>query len=184
MAYGVVFSDGHVALRWVSSHPATSTWSSLNDLVAVHGHDNATMVQWIDDGSDALEDLAVQSSQRPRRARRDQWASPADEESEAPSADAAPSMNGAAPAASEVPLAETEPLPKTELPRQLKPAVSAERPEPESAARAEHSPETDALPEAEPTVRSRGERRSGRHRRASQPIDFDMVERSTEHDAE
>jgi hypothetical protein len=48
VAFGVQFEDGHVALRWTSHHPATSVWASLADVLAVHGHDGATTVYWID----------------------------------------------------------------------------------------------------------------------------------------
>ncbi|WP_216843613.1 hypothetical protein [Phytoactinopolyspora alkaliphila] len=71
VAYGVVFFDGHVALRWCSEYPATSLWNSIDDLLAVHGHGDATSVQWIDDLGDRLQS-AIDSSRAPRgrRARR------------------------------------------------------------------------------------------------------------------
>lgn len=52
VAYGVVFGDGHVALRWTSSYPATSLWNSLDDLMAVHGHGHATSIEWLDPATD------------------------------------------------------------------------------------------------------------------------------------
>ncbi len=52
VAYGVVFGDGHVALRWTSSYPATSLWNSVDDLVAVHGHGHATSIEWLDPATD------------------------------------------------------------------------------------------------------------------------------------
>ncbi|HEX6335412.1 MAG TPA: hypothetical protein VFZ85_00515 [Jiangellaceae bacterium] len=48
VAYGVTFADGHVVLRWCSNHPATSMWNSMDDMLAVHGHGEATSVEWID----------------------------------------------------------------------------------------------------------------------------------------
>jgi hypothetical protein len=48
IAFGIAFSDGHVVLRWCSAHPATSSWDTLDDLLAVHGHDEGTSIQWID----------------------------------------------------------------------------------------------------------------------------------------
>ena len=66
VAYGVVFTDGHVALRWTSDHPATSLWNSVDDLLAVHGHGDATSIEWLDPASDVLD----QAPPRGRRARR------------------------------------------------------------------------------------------------------------------
>ncbi|SDU43816.1 hypothetical protein SAMN04488563_1741 [Jiangella alkaliphila] len=69
VAYGVVFADGHVALRWASTHPATSLWSSLDDLVAVHGHGEATSIEWLDPATDPFaQPLASRGAGR--RARR------------------------------------------------------------------------------------------------------------------
>ena len=48
VAYGVTFADGQVVLRWCSNHPATSMWNSMDDMLAVHGHGEATSVEWID----------------------------------------------------------------------------------------------------------------------------------------
>lgn len=68
VAFGIAFSDGHVVLRWCSAHPATSTWGSLDDMLAVHGNAD-TGIQWIDASSAELGDLAIASRQG-RRARR------------------------------------------------------------------------------------------------------------------
>ncbi|WP_205629336.1 hypothetical protein [Jiangella muralis] len=69
VAYGVVFSDGHVALRWASAHPATSLWGSMDDLVAVHGHGEATSIEWLDPATDPFAQ-PVASRGAGRRARR------------------------------------------------------------------------------------------------------------------
>lgn len=58
VAYGVVFADGHVVLRWSSDHPATSMWNSLDDLMAVHGHGDGTTVEWIDPTADLIAHLS------------------------------------------------------------------------------------------------------------------------------
>jgi hypothetical protein len=71
VAYGVVFFDGQVALRWCSSHPATSVWDSLEDMMVIHGHGSATSVEWIDNPGDALADAADTSRRGGRRARRE-----------------------------------------------------------------------------------------------------------------
>lgn len=46
---GVEWSDGTVALHWCGSVPATSVWhDGIAAVIAVHGHDGATVVDWID----------------------------------------------------------------------------------------------------------------------------------------
>lgn len=48
VAEGCVFTDGSVALRWRGSNPATAVWPDLDSVLAVHGHEGATEVRWID----------------------------------------------------------------------------------------------------------------------------------------
>lgn len=55
---GCVFSDGSVALRWLTAKRSTSVWQSLDDAMAIHGHPEygtvivwdelATPVKWVD----------------------------------------------------------------------------------------------------------------------------------------
>lgn len=35
---GVIFSDGTVAVRWMTAKRSTSIWSSMDDMLAIHGH--------------------------------------------------------------------------------------------------------------------------------------------------
>ncbi|WP_211658372.1 hypothetical protein [Phytoactinopolyspora halophila] len=89
VAYGVMFADGHVALRWCSDHPATSLWNSIDDLMAVHGHGDSTSVQWIDSAEDRLQEAidslnAPQQGRRARRAPRQLNPAAAEEPSPAP----------------------------------------------------------------------------------------------------
>lgn len=35
---GVVFSDGRVAVRWLTAKRSTAAWDSLDDMLAIHGH--------------------------------------------------------------------------------------------------------------------------------------------------
>lgn len=35
---GVVFSDGSVAIRWLTAKRSTAVWSSMDDMLAIHGH--------------------------------------------------------------------------------------------------------------------------------------------------
>lgn len=45
---GVEFTDGTVAMRWLSEHTSTVVYSGIADVQAVHGHNGATRVVWID----------------------------------------------------------------------------------------------------------------------------------------
>jgi len=45
---GVQFSDGACAIRWVSRTPSTTHHDSIDNVIAVHGHDGKTVVEWID----------------------------------------------------------------------------------------------------------------------------------------
>lgn len=48
---GVEFSDGWVAVRWLTLHKSTSLWESFDELMAVHGHmeEYGTIIGWLDD---------------------------------------------------------------------------------------------------------------------------------------
>lgn len=47
VAMGVVFPDGHAAMRWtVGDHRSTVTWDSVESIEAVHGHGGRTTIQW------------------------------------------------------------------------------------------------------------------------------------------
>jgi hypothetical protein len=48
VAEGCVFTDGSVALRWHGKNPSTAVWPDLESILAVHGHNGATVVRWID----------------------------------------------------------------------------------------------------------------------------------------
>ena len=46
---GVQFTDGTVAIRWRTETCSTSIWSSLEDLMKIHGHpEYETVFQWLD----------------------------------------------------------------------------------------------------------------------------------------
>jgi len=49
VAEGTVWSDGSVALRWLGDHPATAVWPSLDEVLAVHGHNGATVAVFPDE---------------------------------------------------------------------------------------------------------------------------------------
>lgn len=50
VAWGTVWPDGTVSLRWAGETQSFSNWDSLDVLVAVHGHEGATEVRWLDGG--------------------------------------------------------------------------------------------------------------------------------------
>jgi hypothetical protein len=54
VAEGVQYTDGSVALRWLGDHPATAVWPSLAEVLAVHGHEGAT-VPLFHDGDSPLD---------------------------------------------------------------------------------------------------------------------------------
>jgi hypothetical protein len=47
VAEGIEFSDGTVALRWLSATPSTVLYQSVNDMLQVHGHGGSTVVRWL-----------------------------------------------------------------------------------------------------------------------------------------
>lgn len=52
---GVIFSDGSVAIRWLTACRSTSVWNSIEDMLNVHGHpEYGTFIAWHDgDAPDA-----------------------------------------------------------------------------------------------------------------------------------
>lgn len=49
VAEGVRFTDGSVALRWRGPYASTAVWDGIDDVLAVHGHNGSTRVEWIDE---------------------------------------------------------------------------------------------------------------------------------------
>jgi hypothetical protein len=45
---GVQFSDDSVVIRWFGVHASIVIWRSLEDAMAIHGHDGKTQVVWDD----------------------------------------------------------------------------------------------------------------------------------------
>jgi len=46
---GVLFTDGTVAVRWLTDYRSHSIWSSWPDFVAIHGHpEYGTQIDWLD----------------------------------------------------------------------------------------------------------------------------------------
>lgn len=49
VAEGVEFTDGRVAMRWLTEASSTAFYDSMGDVVTIHGHDGKTAVEWIDE---------------------------------------------------------------------------------------------------------------------------------------
>jgi len=52
IAYGCEYPGGIVTLCWVSPHPSVVIWTSIEDMMKIHGHDGATELLWIDGEAD------------------------------------------------------------------------------------------------------------------------------------
>lgn len=48
VAEGVVFEDGTAALRWKTQRTSTAVYASVDDIVAIHGHNGKTKVVFLD----------------------------------------------------------------------------------------------------------------------------------------
>lgn len=49
VAEGVQFTDGTVVIRWQTHgnpHHSTVVWESIDDVLAIHGHNGKTRVVW------------------------------------------------------------------------------------------------------------------------------------------
>jgi len=47
VAEGVQFTDGTVAIKWLTEKASTVIWANLDDAMSIHGHDGATQVVWL-----------------------------------------------------------------------------------------------------------------------------------------
>lgn len=48
VAEGALWSSGKVALHWPGYPSSTAVWSGLDELLAAHGHDGETTIEWLD----------------------------------------------------------------------------------------------------------------------------------------
>jgi hypothetical protein len=49
VAYGACFWDGSAVLHWDSSYTSWATYSSMDTVQSLHGHNGLTKVEWIDE---------------------------------------------------------------------------------------------------------------------------------------
>lgn len=48
VAQGIQFDDGSCAMRWLTETASTAIYTSVADLVAIHGHEGRTWLVWLD----------------------------------------------------------------------------------------------------------------------------------------
>lgn len=48
VAFGVCWPDGGVVLHWRTGRASTAVYTSVADVEAVHGHEGATTIDWVD----------------------------------------------------------------------------------------------------------------------------------------
>lgn len=48
VAEGVEYSNGWCSLHWLTQLSSFAMYENVKTLVAIHGHENRTQVQWID----------------------------------------------------------------------------------------------------------------------------------------
>ncbi|GAA1643532.1 hypothetical protein GCM10009744_37300 [Kribbella alba] len=66
VAEGVQFTDGAVALRWYGDYPTTTVWDGIDSVIAIHGHQGATEVEWLDPEAGPDPELKVRTDLPPR----------------------------------------------------------------------------------------------------------------------
>lgn len=49
VAEGLRFSNGQAVLHWLTQLSSVAIYHSVDVLVQVHGHDGATILEWVDD---------------------------------------------------------------------------------------------------------------------------------------
>ena len=45
---GVQYSDGTVAVRWLSKHASTAIYANIKEFEAIHGHNGLGRIHWIE----------------------------------------------------------------------------------------------------------------------------------------
>lgn len=48
VAEGCVFTNGKVALAWISQYRSVTVFDSLEEVEQIHGHDGRTTIQWVE----------------------------------------------------------------------------------------------------------------------------------------
>ena len=50
VAEGIEFTDETAVIRWTVGLKSTAVYNTIDELIAIHGHDRRTTVRWIDNG--------------------------------------------------------------------------------------------------------------------------------------
>ena len=48
VAEGVEFTSGKAVLSWITKLRSVAIYDSMEELVAIHGHEGDTIIEWID----------------------------------------------------------------------------------------------------------------------------------------
>lgn len=48
VAEGILFSTGKAVINWLNGVHSVGVFESIEDLTTVHGHNGATVIQWVD----------------------------------------------------------------------------------------------------------------------------------------
>lgn len=48
VAEGVAFEPNGVVLHWLTATPSLEIWGSVEQMIKVHGHEGATVIEWLD----------------------------------------------------------------------------------------------------------------------------------------
>jgi hypothetical protein len=57
VAEGVIFSNGKVAVEWLSTHSSTALYDSISDVEFIHGHQGKTIIVYDDEDPQKKEEL-------------------------------------------------------------------------------------------------------------------------------
>lgn len=49
IAEGFLSSSGQVVLCWITDTPSIGVYNNLENLMAIHGHGNHTVLEWVDE---------------------------------------------------------------------------------------------------------------------------------------
>lgn len=53
VAEGVAFSTGKVVIAWMRTPISIDIYDSVDDLLAIHGHNGRTRIRWLDDEAES-----------------------------------------------------------------------------------------------------------------------------------
>ncbi len=63
VARGIEFDDGSVIMAWNTETTSVALYRSIVDVVAIHGHNGRTIVEWmLDENFDVLPSFALESA--------------------------------------------------------------------------------------------------------------------------